>query len=64
MSTRASLNLSKTERTELERAARRPSTPQGLARRCRVVLLDDEGLGGMDCVPLRSVPPISVSGTW
>jgi transposase len=44
MSTRAPLNLSRTERVELERVARRPSTPQGLAKRCRAVLLDDEGL--------------------
>lgn len=41
MSTRTPLNLSETERAELERVARRPSTSQGLARRCRVVLLDD-----------------------
>jgi transposase len=41
MSTRTPLNLSATERAELERVARRPSTPQALARRCRVVLLDD-----------------------
>ena len=41
MSTRTPLNLSKTERAELERVARRPSTPQALATRCRVILLDD-----------------------
>jgi len=41
MSTRTPLNLSKTERAELERVARRPSTPQALAKRCRVILLDD-----------------------
>mgnify|MGYP000919653677 CR=1 FL=1 len=41
MNTRAPLNLSTTERAELERVARRPSTPQALAQRCRVVLLDD-----------------------
>jgi hypothetical protein len=41
MSTRTPLNLSGTERAELERVARRPSTPQALAKRCRVILLDD-----------------------
>ena len=44
MGIRTPLNVSKTERTELERVARRPSTPQALARRCRVVLLDEEDL--------------------
>lgn len=41
MGTRTPLNLSGTERAELERVARRPSTPQALARWCRVILLDD-----------------------
>lgn len=41
MGTRTRLNLTETERAELERVARRPSTPQALAKRCRVVLLDD-----------------------
>lgn len=41
MGTRTPLNLSRTERAELERVARRPSTPQALAKRCRVILLDD-----------------------
>lgn len=41
MGTRTPLNLTETERVELERVARRPSTPQALAQRCRVVLLDD-----------------------
>lgn len=44
MGTRTPLNLSRTERAELERVARRPSTPQALAKRCRVVLLDEEEL--------------------
>jgi len=44
MGTRTPLNLSRTERAELERVARRPSTPQALARRCRVILLDEEDL--------------------
>lgn len=35
------LKLTEAERAELERAARRPSTPQALATRCRVILLDD-----------------------
>lgn len=41
MSTRTPLNLTEVERSELERVARRPSTPQAMAQRCRVVLLDD-----------------------
>jgi transposase len=41
MSTRTPLNLTLTERAELERVARRPGTRQALATRCRVVLLDD-----------------------
>jgi transposase len=41
MGTRTPLKLSELERVELEGLARRPSTPQGLARRCRVILLDD-----------------------
>lgn len=42
MGTRTPLNLGEVERAELERVARRPSTPQALARRCRVILLDDQ----------------------
>lgn len=42
MGTRTPLNLSEVERAELERVARRPSTAQALARRCRVILLDDQ----------------------
>lgn len=41
MGTRTPLNLSEVERAELQRVARRPSTPQALATRCRVILLDD-----------------------
>lgn len=43
MTTRTPLNLTEIERVDLERVARRPSTPQALATRCRVVLLDDRG---------------------
>jgi len=43
MGTRTPLNLSEVERAELRRVARRPSTPQALAARCRAVLLDDPG---------------------
>lgn len=43
MGTRTPLKLSEVERAELERVARRPSTPQALAKRCRVILLDDRG---------------------
>jgi transposase len=41
MGTRTPLNLSEVEQAELERVARRPSTSQALAKRCRVILLDD-----------------------
>jgi hypothetical protein len=41
MSTRTPSKLSRVERAELERVSRRPSTPQALAKRCRVILLDD-----------------------
>lgn len=44
MATRTPLNLTDVEREELERLVRRPGTPQGLATRCRVVLLDARGL--------------------
>lgn len=44
MSERALLNLTEVERVELGRVARRPSTAQALATRCRVILLDAEGL--------------------
>jgi len=44
MSTRTALNVTDRERAELQRLVRRPSTPQGLATRCKVVLLDEEGL--------------------
>lgn len=44
MSRRAALAVTADERAELERLIRRPRTPHGLATRCRVVLLDEEGL--------------------
>jgi transposase len=44
MSRRAALAVTAGERAELERLVRRPSTPHGLATRCRVVLLDEQGL--------------------
>lgn len=43
MSKRAPLVVTDTERAELERLARLPSTPQALAARCKVVLLDEQG---------------------
>ena len=43
MSKRTPLNVTDQERAELEALIRRPSTPQGLATRCRVVLLDEQG---------------------
>lgn len=44
MGTRTPLNLSEVEREELRRLVRRPSTPRSLADRCKVVLLDEQGL--------------------
>jgi transposase len=44
MSTRTPLMVSEQERTELRRLARRPVTPQGLATRCKVILLDEQGM--------------------
>lgn len=44
MSTRAALNVTDQERAELRRLVRQPSTPQALAMRCRVILLDEQGL--------------------
>ena len=43
MSTREPLRVTDQERTELERLVRQPSTPHGLATRCKVVLLDEAG---------------------
>lgn len=44
MGNRTPLAVSAEERAELERLVRQPGTPNGLATRCRVVLLDDSGL--------------------
>ena len=44
MSTRTPLNLTDVERDELRALVRGPRTPRALADRCRVVLLDEEGL--------------------
>ena len=44
MSTRAALNVTDVERAELQLLARRPGTPHGLATRCKVILLDEQGL--------------------
>lgn len=44
MSRRTALAVTESERAELRRLIRRPSTPHGLAMRCRVVLLDEAGL--------------------
>jgi len=43
MSTRQPLAVTDEERAELERLARLPSTPQALAMRCKVILLDEAG---------------------
>jgi len=43
MGRRAPLNVTEDERAELERLVRQPSTPNGLATRCRAVLLDEAG---------------------
>jgi transposase len=44
MAKRASLNLSDVEREELRALVRAPRTPRALADRCKVVLLDEQGL--------------------
>lgn len=44
MSTRASLMVTDQERSELRRLSRHPATRQALATRCKVVLLDEQGL--------------------
>jgi transposase len=44
MGTRTPLNLTEVEGDELRRLVRQPRTPRALADRCRVVLLDEEGL--------------------
>lgn len=44
MSTRSPLMVTDSERIEVRRLVRRPGTPHGLATRCKVVLLDEQGL--------------------
>jgi transposase len=44
MGTRTRLNLTDLERHELRTLARAPRTPRALADRCKVVLLDEQGL--------------------
>ncbi len=44
MSTRTPLILTDVERDELRTLVRRPRTPRALADRCRVILLDEQGL--------------------
>ena len=44
MSTRAALMVSDEERIELRRLVRQPGTRQALATRCKVVLLDEQGM--------------------
>lgn len=44
MGTRTPLAVTEAERADLGRLVRRPSTPQALVQRCRIVLLDEEGL--------------------
>ncbi|MCC6678280.1 MAG: helix-turn-helix domain-containing protein [Phycisphaerales bacterium] len=44
METRAPLSLTEVEREELRALARAPRTPRALADRCKVVLLDEQGL--------------------
>jgi transposase len=43
MGTRTPLMVTDQERAELTRLERQPSTPHGLATRCKVVLLDEQG---------------------
>lgn len=56
----APIDLSPEERETLERLRRRASTPQALARRARMILLADDGLGvcetaGVLCVWRKTV---------
>ena len=44
MGKRTPLNVTEVEREELRTLVRRPGTPRALADRCRVILLDEEGL--------------------
>lgn len=44
MSTRAALNLTDQERLKLQQLVRLPGTLHGLATRCKVILLDEQGL--------------------
>lgn len=44
MSTRAALMVTDQERDELRRLAKHPGTPQALATRCKVILLDEQGM--------------------
>lgn len=44
MGTRTPLNLTEVERAELVALVRAPRTPRALADRCRVILLDEQGL--------------------
>ena len=44
MSTRTALMVTDQERAHLERVVRQPSTPHAQATRCKVILLDEQGL--------------------
>jgi len=59
----AELVLSDEERETLQRWARRPTTAQGLARRCRIVLACADGASNTDVAERVGVSRLTV-GTW
>ena len=55
------IEVSAADRTELERLQRAPSTPAGLSRRARAVLLMSEGVSGVDIAERIGYTVVQVS---
>jgi transposase len=55
------LALGRSDREELQRLQRSPSTPAGLSRRARAVLLMAEGIAGTEIARLTGYTPVQVS---
>jgi transposase len=55
------LSLSQADRDELQHLQRSPSTPAGLSRRARAVLLMGEGMAGTEIARLTGYTPVQVS---
>ncbi len=53
--------LAESDRLELERLQRAPSTPAGLARRARAVLLMTRGVAGTEIARLTGYTPVQIS---